>query len=32
VHENDPARKALKFDQMSKGWVIGSRHAAFFNQ
>jgi len=25
VHENDPARKALKFDQMSKGWVIGSR-------
>jgi len=24
VHENEPARKALKFDQMSKGWVIGS--------
>jgi len=25
VHENEPAREALKFDQMSKGWVIGSR-------
>ena len=28
LNENEPARKALRFERMSKGWVIGSAASA----